>query len=81
MSQRAELRGHAAASVGKCLYAGLSNQGGVNSALMARHGVLARGEPFAGEAGLFAAYYEGRYDRDKLMEQERQAHPRTLRSA
>ncbi len=59
---------HAAASVGKCLYAGLSNQGGVNSALMARHGVLARGEPLAGEAGLFAAYYQGRYDRDRLTE-------------
>jgi 2-methylcitrate dehydratase PrpD len=59
---------HAAASVGKCLYAGFSNQGGVNSALMARHGVLARGEPFAGEAGLFAAYYDGRYDREKLID-------------
>ncbi len=59
---------HAAASVGKCLYAGLSNQGGVNSALMARHGVLARGEPFDGEAGLFAAYYDGRYERAKLTD-------------
>jgi 2-methylcitrate dehydratase PrpD len=59
---------HAAASAGKCLYAGLSNQGGVNSALMARYGVLARGEPFAGEAGLFAAYYDDRYDRDKLTD-------------
>jgi 2-methylcitrate dehydratase PrpD len=57
---------HAAASVGKCLYAGFSNQGGIHSALMARHGVLARGEPFDGEAGLFAAYYDGHYDRAKL---------------
>jgi 2-methylcitrate dehydratase PrpD len=59
---------HAAASVGKCLYAGFSNQGGVNSALMARHGVLARGEPFGGKAGLFAAYYDGCYDREKLVD-------------
>ena len=59
---------HAAASVGKYLYAGFSNQGGVNGALMAHHGVLARGDPFAGEAGLFAAYYDGRYDREKLTD-------------
>lgn len=57
---------HAAASVGKCLYAGFSNQGGIHGALMAQHGVLARGEPFDGAAGLFAAYYEGRYDRSTL---------------
>jgi 2-methylcitrate dehydratase PrpD len=57
---------HAAESVGKCLYAGFSNQGGLNSALMARRGVVARGEPFDGKAGLFAAYYEGRYDSAKL---------------
>jgi 2-methylcitrate dehydratase PrpD len=57
---------HAGDSVGKCLYAGFSNQGGVQSALMARHGVVARGEPFDGKAGLFAAYYEGRYDSAKL---------------
>jgi 2-methylcitrate dehydratase PrpD len=57
---------HATASVGKSLYAGLSNQGGVQSALMARHGVLARGEPFDGRAGLFAAYYGGQYDPARL---------------
>lgn len=58
---------HAATSVGKALYAGFSNQGGVQSALMARHGVLARGEPIEGRAGLFAAYYGGRYDAEALV--------------
>jgi 2-methylcitrate dehydratase PrpD len=53
---------HAADSVGKCLYAGLSNQGGVQSAMMASHGVVARGEPLTGEAGLFKAHYQGEYD-------------------
>jgi 2-methylcitrate dehydratase PrpD len=57
---------HAVQSFGKCLYAGLSNQGGVQSALMAHHGVLAKGEPLEGRAGLFAAYYGGRYDADVL---------------
>jgi 2-methylcitrate dehydratase PrpD len=58
---------HAAESFGKSLYAGLSNQGGVQSALMAQHGVLAKGEPLEGRAGLFAAYYGGRYDADVLV--------------
>jgi 2-methylcitrate dehydratase PrpD len=53
---------HAPDSVGKCLYAGLSNQGGVQSAMMSSHGVVARGEPLTGEAGLFNAYYHGEYD-------------------
>jgi 2-methylcitrate dehydratase PrpD len=58
---------HAAASIGKALYAGFSNQGGVQSALMAHHGVLARGEPIEGRAGLFAAYYGGRYEAEALV--------------
>jgi 2-methylcitrate dehydratase PrpD len=53
---------HASDSVGKCLYAGLSNQGGVQSALMSSHGVRARGEALTGQAGLFQAYYNGEYD-------------------
>ena len=58
---------HAAESFGKSLYAGLSNQGGVQSALMAHHGVLAKGEPLEGRAGLFAAYYGSRYDAEALV--------------
>ncbi|MGQ9369904.1 MmgE/PrpD family protein [Azospirillum sp. ST 5-10] len=57
---------HATRSAGKCLYAGFSNQGGVQAALMARHGVPALGEPLAGQAGLLAAFYGGRGDRDAL---------------
>jgi 2-methylcitrate dehydratase PrpD len=58
---------HAAESFGKSLYAGLSNQGGVQSALMAHHGIIAKGEPLEGRAGLFAAYYGDRYDADVLV--------------
>ncbi len=47
---------HAAQSIGKVLYAGLSNQGGVQSALMAHHGVQAIGDALKGTAGLFAAF-------------------------
>jgi 2-methylcitrate dehydratase PrpD len=57
---------HAANSVGKALYAGLSNQGGMQCALMASCGVRAEGLPLTGTAGLFAAYYGGRYDQDAL---------------
>ena len=34
---------------------------------MARHGVLAKGEPLGGRAGLFAAYYGGRYQAEELV--------------
>lgn len=58
---------HAGSSVGKLLYAGLSNQGGVQSALMASHGVQAKGEPLEGQAGLFAAYWDGDYQPEALV--------------
>ena len=53
---------HAAQSVGKNIYTGFSNQGAVQSAQMAAHGVLAQGDALDGRAGLFAALFGGRYD-------------------
>jgi 2-methylcitrate dehydratase PrpD len=58
---------HSARSVGKSLYAAFSNQGGLTSAVMAQYGVLAQGAAFGGQAGLFQAYYGGRYDPDSLV--------------
>ena len=57
---------HSPRSVGKSLYAAFSNQGGLASAAMAQCGVLAQGAVFGGKAGLFQAYYGGRYDPDSL---------------
>lgn len=57
---------HATRSMGKMLYAGLSNQAGLQCAMMAAAGVLAEGDPLGGRAGLFAALYGGKYDADSL---------------
>lgn len=57
---------HSPASVGKNIYAAFSVQGGVQSALLAERGVIARGAVMDGAAGLFAAYYGGNYDRALL---------------
>jgi 2-methylcitrate dehydratase PrpD len=62
-----ELVVHSAVSVGKGIYSGFSAQGGVQSALMASSGIVARGHVLDGTAGLFAAHYGGRYDRDALV--------------
>lgn len=59
---------HAPESVGKCIYASFSNQGGIQAAMMAAHGVAAPGAAFEGQAGLFRAFYGGRYDRDRLTD-------------
>ncbi len=59
---------HAAQSVGKILYAGLSNQGGLQCAKMAAAGIVAEGEPLAGKAGLFAALYRGQFDASALTD-------------
>jgi 2-methylcitrate dehydratase PrpD len=57
---------HATRSMGKMLYAGLSNQGGLQCAMMAASGITAEGNPLNGSAGLFATFYGGRYDEDAL---------------
>lgn len=63
-----ELVVHAPVSVGKVIYAGLSNQAGVQSAQMAASGVLAAGNALEGKAGLFKALYDGRYHPDALTD-------------
>jgi 2-methylcitrate dehydratase PrpD len=60
---------HATRSMGKILYAGLSNQGGLQCAMMAAAGITAEGDALTGQAGLFAALYGGRFDDGALTEQ------------
>jgi 2-methylcitrate dehydratase PrpD len=62
-----ELVVHSPISVGKGIYSGFSAQGGVQAAMMAHYGVVARGRIWEGAAGMFAAHYNGRYDRDALV--------------
>jgi 2-methylcitrate dehydratase PrpD len=59
---------HATASVGKCIYEAFSNQGGVQSALLAELGVPAPTASLEGAAGLFRAHFDGHYDRAVLLE-------------
>jgi 2-methylcitrate dehydratase PrpD len=59
---------HATASVGKCIYEAFSNQGGVQSALLAELGLPAPAASLEGTAGLFRAHFDGRYDRAVLLE-------------
>lgn len=60
---------HATRSMGKILYAGLSNQGELQCAMMAAAGITAEGDALTGRAGLFAALYGGRFDEAALTEQ------------
>jgi 2-methylcitrate dehydratase PrpD len=59
---------HATASVGKCIYEAFSNQGGVQSALLAELGLPAAAASLEGEAGLFRAHFDGRYARATLVD-------------
>jgi 2-methylcitrate dehydratase PrpD len=59
---------HAARSMGKMLYAGFSNQGGLQCAMMAAAGIEAEGEPLTGQAGLFAAFHGGKFDAGALTD-------------
>jgi len=53
---------HAAQSDGKILYAGLCNQGGVQSAMMSLAGLAALGDPLGGRAGLLNACFPGAFE-------------------
>lgn len=59
---------HATGSVGKCVYEAFSNQGGVQSALLADLGLPAAAASLEGEAGLFRAHFDGRYVRGALVD-------------
>ena len=59
---------HATDSVGKCIYEAFSNQGGVQSALLAELGLPVAAASLEGEAGLFRAHFGGRYTRATLVD-------------
>ncbi len=59
---------HSTSGVGKCIYAAFSNQGGVQSALLAAHGVEGPSASLEGAAGLFNAHFGGRYSRAALVD-------------
>jgi 2-methylcitrate dehydratase PrpD len=50
------------------MYAGFSTQGGVLAALLAQKGTQGVRSVFEGKAGLFNVYFEGRYDRAKMLQ-------------
>ncbi|HEY7060089.1 MAG TPA: MmgE/PrpD family protein [Chloroflexota bacterium] len=52
----------------KAIYASFPNQGGVLSALLSAKGLRADCAIFAGEAGFFPTFYQGRYDPAPLTE-------------
>lgn len=50
------------------LYAGFIAQSCVNAVLLAQKGMLGMGNLFEGEAGVFKVYFNGEYDREKMLE-------------
>ncbi|MFC9336297.1 MmgE/PrpD family protein [Arthrobacter sp. NPDC057009] len=50
------------------LYAGFIAQSCVNAALLAQKGMLGMKDLFEGEAGVFKVYFNGDYDREKILE-------------
>jgi len=52
----------------KAIYAAFSNQGGMQAALLTRHGLLGDCDVFEGEAGFFPTYYHDAFDRSSLVD-------------
>ena len=50
------------------LYAGFIAQSCVNAVLLAQKGMLGMENLFEGEAGIFKVYFNGEYDREKMLE-------------
>lgn len=50
------------------MYAGFSAKGAVLAALMAQKGISGINDLFEGQYGVFATYFGGRYDREKILE-------------
>lgn len=50
------------------LYAGFIAQNCVNAALLAQKGMLGMANLFEGEAGVFKVYFNGEYNREKILE-------------
>ena len=52
----------------KAIYAAFSNQGGMLSAMLTRNGLLGDCDVFEGQAGFFAIYYGGAFDRPAMVD-------------
>ena len=52
----------------KAIYTAFSNQGGVQAALLTRHGLLGDCNVFEGKAGFFPTYYDNVFDRPSLVD-------------
>jgi 2-methylcitrate dehydratase PrpD len=52
----------------KAVYAAFSNQGGMQAALLTRHGLRGDCNVFEGRAGFFPTYYDGAFDRPSLVD-------------
>jgi 2-methylcitrate dehydratase PrpD len=50
------------------IYAGFSAEGAVTATLLAEKGVTGLGALFEGEFGIFRTYFDGKYDRAKILE-------------
>ena len=50
------------------LYAGFIAQSCVNAVLLAQKGMLGMENLFEGEAGVFKVYFNGEYNREKMLE-------------
>ncbi len=52
----------------KAIYAAFSNQGGMQAALLTKHGLMGDCDAFEGGAGYFPTYYGGAFDRPSLVD-------------
>ncbi|MDA1035686.1 MAG: MmgE/PrpD family protein [Chloroflexi bacterium] len=52
----------------KAIYAAFSNQGGMQAALLTKHGLMGDCDAFEGSAGYFPTYYGGAFDRPSLVD-------------
>jgi 2-methylcitrate dehydratase PrpD len=52
----------------KAIYAAFSNQGGMQAALLTRHGLLGDCNVFEGKAGFFPTYYDNAFDRASMVD-------------
>ena len=50
------------------IYAGFSAQGAVVATLLAEKGISGLDAPFEGKYGFLNTYFDGKYDRDKILD-------------
>jgi len=59
---------YAAGSDLRGMYAGFTAQGAVTAALLAEKGITGINSLFEGKAGIFKTYFDGKYEREKMLE-------------